>query len=87
MLWMRFNISSVLLDSNTRSLNPRLDDDLNSDYRWCSGVSPVQKIITTEKGVAIDFDSVSRDSKAQSKELYTWGQGEAADVKDGEVPL
>lgn len=45
--------------------------------------SPVQKIITTEKGVAIDFDSVSRDSKTQSKELYTWGQGEAQDLKDG----
>jgi hypothetical protein len=42
----------------------------------------VQKIITTEKGVAIDFDSVSRDSKAQSKELYTWGQSEAEDIKD-----
>lgn len=45
--------------------------------------STVQKIITTEKGVAIDFDSISRDSKAQSKELYTWGQSEAEDIKDG----
>ncbi|KAL0580391.1 lipid-binding protein [Marasmius crinis-equi] len=44
--------------------------------------TPVQKIITTEKGVAIDFDSVSRDSKAQSKELYTWGQNELDDLKD-----
>ncbi|KAK0233183.1 Eisosome component PIL1-domain-containing protein [Armillaria fumosa] len=44
--------------------------------------SPVQKIITIEKGVAIDFDSVSRDSKAQSKELYTWGQTEPDDLKD-----
>ncbi|KAG7450466.1 uncharacterized protein BT62DRAFT_1001285 [Guyanagaster necrorhizus] len=44
--------------------------------------SPVQKIITIEKGVAIDFDSVSRDSKAQSKELYTWGQSELDDLKD-----
>jgi hypothetical protein len=42
----------------------------------------VQKIITSGKGVALDFDSVSRDAKAQSKELYTWGQGEGADVKD-----
>jgi len=46
-------------------------------------VSPVQKIITSEKGVAIDFDSVSRDAKTQSKELYTWGQTEAADLRDG----
>ncbi|KAF7967005.1 hypothetical protein HWV62_36272 [Athelia sp. TMB] len=44
--------------------------------------SPIQKIITTEKGVAIDFDSLSRDSKTQSKELYTWGQTEADDLKD-----
>jgi len=47
-----------------------------------SSASPVQKIITTEKGVAFDFDSISRDSKTQSKELYTWGQGEAQDLKD-----
>jgi len=44
--------------------------------------TPIQKIITAEKGVTIDFDSVSRDSKAQSKELYTWGQSEAEDLKD-----
>ncbi|KZP31290.1 hypothetical protein FIBSPDRAFT_916934 [Athelia psychrophila] len=44
--------------------------------------TPVQKIITTEKGVAIDFDSLSRNSKTQSKELYTWGQGESDDLKD-----
>jgi len=44
--------------------------------------SPVQKIITMEKSVAIDFDSISRDAKAQSKELYTWGQSESADLKD-----
>lgn len=49
--------------------------------------TPVQKIITTEKGVAIDFDSISRDSKTQSKELYTWGQAEADDIKDGAFPL
>jgi hypothetical protein len=49
-------------------------------------VSPVQKIITSEKGVALDFDNISRDSKTQSKELYTWGQGEAEDLKDGACP-
>jgi hypothetical protein len=47
--------------------------------------SPVQKIITTSKGVSIDLDSLSRDSKAQSKELYTWGQTEDEDIKDGAV--
>jgi len=44
--------------------------------------TPIQRIITIEKGVAIDFDSVSRDLKAQSKELYTWGQSEPEDLKD-----
>jgi hypothetical protein len=54
-----------------------------SAFDFIRSASPVQKIITTEKGIAIDFDGVSRDSKTQSKELYTWGQGEAADLKDG----
>lgn len=49
----------------------------------CYSFSPVQRIITTEKGVVIDFDSISNDSKGQSKELYTWGQSEAEDIKDG----
>ncbi|KAH9082068.1 Eisosome component PIL1-domain-containing protein [Lactarius deliciosus] len=43
---------------------------------------PVQKIITAEKGVSLDFESLSRDAQAQSKELYMWGQHEQADVKD-----
>ncbi|KAF5355872.1 hypothetical protein D9756_003816 [Leucocoprinus leucothites] len=47
-----------------------------------SSTTPAQKIITSEKGVALDFDSVSRDLKAQSKELYTWGQSETEDLKD-----
>ncbi|KAF8898676.1 Eisosome component PIL1-domain-containing protein [Infundibulicybe gibba] len=47
-----------------------------------ASTTPVQKIITSEKGVAIDFDSAARDSKAQSKELYTWGQTEQEDLKD-----
>jgi Eisosome component PIL1 len=37
--------------------------------------------------VAIDFDSASRDSKSQSKELYNWGQTEGEDIKDGAHPL
>ncbi|KAJ2913389.1 hypothetical protein MD484_g7027, partial [Candolleomyces efflorescens] len=44
--------------------------------------SPAQKIITAEKGLALDYDNVARESKAQSKELYTWGQTEADDLKD-----
>jgi hypothetical protein len=51
--------------------------------QYSSSTPPVQRIITSQKGVAIDFDSVSRDAKAHSKELYTWGQGEADDLKDG----
>ncbi|KAI0004322.1 Eisosome component PIL1-domain-containing protein [Russula compacta] len=47
-----------------------------------SPTSPVQKIITAGKGVALDFDGLSRDARAQSKELYLWGQKEHSDVKD-----
>ncbi|KAI0274649.1 Eisosome component PIL1-domain-containing protein [Gloeopeniophorella convolvens] len=49
---------------------------------YSSSTGPVQKIITSEKGVALDFDGLSRDVQAQSKELYTWGQNEQSDVKD-----
>ncbi|KAM6498169.1 Eisosome component PIL1 domain containing protein [Amanita muscaria] len=47
-----------------------------------SSATPVQKIVTAEKGVALDFESLSRSSKYQSKELYTWGQSEPADLQD-----
>ncbi|KAI4528812.1 hypothetical protein K525DRAFT_215436 [Schizophyllum commune Loenen D] len=47
-----------------------------------ASTSPVQKIITVEKGIALDFESLSRDAKAQSKVLYTWGQNEDEDLKD-----
>ncbi|KAI0330538.1 hypothetical protein GY45DRAFT_1217516, partial [Cubamyces sp. BRFM 1775] len=50
--------------------------------QYSSSVTPVQKIITAQKGVALDFDSVGRDAHAQSKELYTWGQNEDEDIKD-----
>ncbi|KAJ7925851.1 hypothetical protein B0H13DRAFT_2313985 [Mycena leptocephala] len=50
--------------------------------QYSSTTTPVQRIITVEKGVALDLDSLSRNAKAQSKELYTWGQLEAADLKD-----
>jgi hypothetical protein len=48
-----------------------------------SNTSPPQKIVTAAKGVAIDFDSVSNDSKTYSKELYTWGQADDDDIRDG----
>ncbi|KLO20220.1 hypothetical protein SCHPADRAFT_992308 [Schizopora paradoxa] len=47
-----------------------------------STVSPIQRVITSEKGVILDFASVAKDAKAQSKELYTWGQSEHEDLKD-----
>ncbi|KAF8807464.1 hypothetical protein BYT27DRAFT_7100068 [Phlegmacium glaucopus] len=59
-----------------------LQHQFRSLQQQYSTTTPVQRIITAGKGVAIDFDSVSRDSKAQSKELYTWGQSEPEDLKD-----
>ncbi|KAI9460869.1 Eisosome component PIL1-domain-containing protein [Lactarius psammicola] len=47
-----------------------------------STTGPVQKIITAEKGVSLDFESLSHNAQAQSKELYVWGQNEQPDVKD-----
>jgi hypothetical protein len=47
-----------------------------------STTSPLQKIITAEKGVALDYATLSRDAQSQSKELYLWGQQEQPDVKD-----
>lgn len=47
----------------------------------------MQKIITNGKGVAIDYDNVSRDTQGFSKELYIWGQTEDDDVKDGTPPF
>lgn len=45
--------------------------------------TPYQRMVTTSKGVIIDFDKVAEDVKANSKELYTWGQTETDDLKDG----
>jgi hypothetical protein len=44
--------------------------------------TPVQKIITAGKGVAIDYGSVSRSAQSHSKELYLWGHAEADDLRD-----
>lgn len=44
--------------------------------------TPYQRLITTSKGVTLDFESVAKDAKANSKELYMWGQAESDDLKD-----
>lgn len=46
-------------------------------------MTPVQRIITTQKGIALDYDGLAGDTQAHSKELYMWGQSEEADIKDG----
>lgn len=47
-------------------------------------VKQLQLVITAQKGVALDLDTLGRDSKTQSKELYIWGQEQAEDLKDGQ---
>ncbi|CUA73881.1 hypothetical protein RSOLAG22IIIB_01402 [Rhizoctonia solani] len=42
----------------------------------------LQLLITSQKGLALDFEAVSRESKSHSKELYLWGQDQVDDVKD-----
>lgn len=49
-----------------------------------TSTTPIQRIITLEKGVALDLDALARDGKTQSKELYTWGQDQDPDLTDGE---
>lgn len=78
------SITSKLNDA--LPLHDALHNQLRSVAQSYSNTTPVQRIITVEKGVAIDFDSLARDAKAQSKELYTWGQTEDADIKDGMWP-
>ncbi|EPT03949.1 hypothetical protein FOMPIDRAFT_98807 [Fomitopsis schrenkii] len=50
--------------------------------QYSSSVTPVQRIITTQKGIALDYDGLAGDTQAHSKELYMWGQSEEADIKD-----
>lgn len=64
-----------------------LQHQIRSLGQQYTSTSPLQRIITLEKGVALDFDALARDGKAQSKELYTWGQDEDPDLKDGENAL
>ncbi|KAF8237794.1 hypothetical protein L208DRAFT_1388723 [Tricholoma matsutake] len=67
---------------NLGSLQGSLQNQLRALGQQYATTTPVQKIITIEKSVAIDFDGISRDAKSQSKELYTWGQLEEEDIKD-----
>jgi hypothetical protein len=64
-----------------------LQHQIRSIGQQYTTTTPVQRIITSEKGVAIDCDALARDAKAQSKELYTWGQTQPEDLKDGKSPL
>jgi hypothetical protein len=75
------SISDKLPSHDSHTLDS-LQHQLRSFGQQYSTTTPVQRIITVEKGIAIDFDSLGRNAKAQSKELYTWGQGEDPDVKD-----
>ncbi|KAG2366596.1 Eisosome component PIL1-domain-containing protein [Suillus spraguei] len=59
-----------------------LQHQIRSIGQQYTSTTPVQRIITSEKGVAIDCDALARDSKTQSKELYTWGQAQPEDIKD-----
>ncbi|KAF8761603.1 Eisosome component PIL1 [Rhizoctonia solani] len=42
----------------------------------------LQLLITSQKGLSLDYEAVSRESKGHSKELYLWGQDQVDDVKD-----
>ncbi|KAF8626533.1 hypothetical protein AX15_004836 [Amanita polypyramis BW_CC] len=59
-----------------------IHNQLRAFSQQYSSASPIQKIVTAEKGVALDFDSLSHNSKYQSKVLYIWGQSEPDDLKD-----
>ena len=68
--------------SSVKSFRTPYSDDRGITIRR-SSTTPLQKVITTQKGVAIDFDNIARDTQAYSKELYIWGREEAEDLKDG----
>ncbi|KAF9650497.1 hypothetical protein BDM02DRAFT_3112007 [Thelephora ganbajun] len=59
---------------------------LNHQFRTLrqqySDSTPYQRMITTSKGIIMDYDNVGRDAKANSKELYMWGQTETEDLRD-----
>ncbi|KAJ7786390.1 Eisosome component PIL1-domain-containing protein [Mycena metata] len=74
-------VSGVLPSHDPHALDS-FQHSLRSLGQAYTATTPVQRIITIEKGVALDLDSLSRDAKAQSKELYTWGQSEDPDLKD-----
>ncbi|KAI9508773.1 Eisosome component PIL1-domain-containing protein [Russula earlei] len=76
--------SSTTTDSSSayKSTIEQIQHQFRQLQQNYSTTTPVQRVITAEKGVALDFDSVSRDVRSQSKELYLWGQNEGSDVKD-----
>ncbi|KAJ7783858.1 Eisosome component PIL1-domain-containing protein [Mycena maculata] len=74
-------VDKILPSHDPRTLES-FHHSLRSLGQQYSSTTPVQRIITVEKGVALDFDSLARDAKSQSKELYTWGQAEDDDLKD-----
>lgn len=43
---------------------------------------PIQLLILGQKGLLFDYETVSRDSKTFSKELYIWGQEQTEEIKD-----
>lgn len=61
-----------------------LQHTIRSIGQQYTSTNPIQRIITLEKGVALDYDALARDSKTQSKETYNWGRNEGADLMDGE---
>jgi hypothetical protein len=71
---------------NTSSISQHISPSIQHQFRQLqqnySSTTPLQKIITAEKGVALDFETLSRDARSQSKEIYQWGQQEQSDVKD-----
>ncbi|KAH8102470.1 Eisosome component PIL1-domain-containing protein [Cristinia sonorae] len=74
--------SSDATSGGSRTLDHLAHQFRTFQQQYSSSTTPLQKIITTEKGIAIDFDNVARDTQAHSKELYLWGQAEGEDLKD-----
>lgn len=61
-----------------------LQHQIRSIGQQYTSTTPIQRIITLEKSIALDFDALARDGKTQSKELYAWGQHEDPDLTDGD---
>jgi hypothetical protein len=77
------NRSGESSSSVTHNIAATINHQFRTLQQQYGHVSPSQKIITTRKGVALDYGSLSRDLKSSSKEIYLWGQAEPEDIKDG----